>query len=521
MMMTKEKTDPFQWLMTLLGAAWLAFFPLWQDGSYTRITRAKYMGMLWLLGTTAVVVVIIVAALLCRREGRRLRFHPVQALALAYLGWVILSAFFGRMADSVNGSGQLTVWMGARRYEGALTQGCYVGLFLLMSLYPPRLRAVMNVAALGMLISAGIVFAQYAGHNPFGLYPEGRNVRVVYEFQGTIGNIDMISGYLCLMTPALLYSFAVDRTGLICLLGGGAGVLLMLLIEVQSGLIALLAALAALALMMLRHPKTRARGCLTLACALGMLSLRLLIGLPWLDGTEEIVFPYAPTVWKFVPLAVAAGLALASVPLSRRAGRAMPLGWIAALIAVCAAVVAMGLWRAPFPEGTALWELREILAGRPRDSFGSERLGIWRMTLEMARKAPLFGTGPDAFWYAMPEYMAETGQQLVQNFDNPHNMLLMVLSGSGIPALLLYLALMAAVAVACLRASGRDRWLPALLAGLAAYQLQGLFTFSVCLVTPMFWAMLGMAVSLIDRREVSNHDEQIRSAAENAQGYQA
>ena len=53
MTVTQEKPRMAAWLTTLLGALWLAFFPLWQDGSYTRITRAKWVGMLWLSGMTA------------------------------------------------------------------------------------------------------------------------------------------------------------------------------------------------------------------------------------------------------------------------------------------------------------------------------------------------------------------------------------------------------------------------------------------------------------------------------------
>ena len=37
---------------TALAAAWLAVFPLWQTGSYTCITRAKWEGMLLLTGAT-------------------------------------------------------------------------------------------------------------------------------------------------------------------------------------------------------------------------------------------------------------------------------------------------------------------------------------------------------------------------------------------------------------------------------------------------------------------------------------
>ena len=508
--MTRDKGRLPEWLMTVLAGLWLGFFPLWQDGSYTRITRAKWRGMLVLLAVTAAVALVMVIILLCRRQGKKLRLHPAQGLALAYLTWVILSACYGRLWDSVNDSGQLTVWMGARRYEGALTIGCYVGIFLLMSLYPPRLRAVMNIASLSMLIYAGFVALQYAGYNPLGLFPEGLSVRTTNEFQGPIGNIDMVCNYLCLVMPVLLFSFALNRTGPLCLLAGSVGVLMLLMMEVQSSLLTLAAVLAALVVLMMLKPATRSRGCVALCCVLVMLSLRLLIGLPWHDRTKSIVFLHEPALWKFVPVLAATVLAALAGVFSRHPGPAVPVWCVVLLIVLGMVAVLSVVMLIPFPAGSGLWELSEVLHGRPQDSFGSERLGIWRLTLEMARKDLLFGTGPDAFWYAMPQFMLETGQQVLwQSFDTPHNMLLAVLSGSGIPALILYLALMLTVLVPCLRAHRRDPWALALAAGLTAYQLEGMFTFSICLVSPMFWAMLGIAVSQTCRQEEAIHDDQL------------
>ena len=510
MTVTKDRGTLPEWLMTLLAGLWLGFFPLWQDGSYTRITRAKWLGMLGLSAATAVVVLAVVIILFCRKQQYKLRLLPVHLLALAYMAWVVLSACYGRMWDSVNDSGQFTVWMGARRYEGTLTISCYVGIFLLMSLHPPRLRAVMNVASLSMLIYAGFVALQYVGRNPLGLFPNGLNVRNTYEFQGPIGNIDMVCNYLCLVMPVLLFSFALGRTGPFCLFAGSVGTLMLLMMEVQSSIITLAAVLAALVVLMLLKTETRSRGCVALACVLVTLTLRLLTGLPWLDGTKELVFPHGLSLWKFAPLMAAAVFVALAIVFRRHPGPAAPMWCVVLLIMLGIIAVLTAVLLLPFPEGSGLWELSEVLHGRPQDAFGSERLGIWRLTLEMARKDLLFGTGPDAFWYAMPEYMLETDQQVLwQRFDNPHNMLLSVLSGSGVPALILYLALMIAIIVLCLRARKKDPWALALAAGLVAYQLQGMFTFSICLVSPMFWAVMGMAVSQTCRQEEISYDHQL------------
>ncbi|MBQ7866391.1 MAG: hypothetical protein IJ350_08490, partial [Clostridia bacterium] len=48
----------------------------------------------------------------------------------------------------------------------------------------------------------------------------------------------------------------------------------------------------------------------------------------------------------------------------------------------------------------------------------------------------------------------------------------------------------AGVLAACLRAK---QWALALAVG--CYAMQGFFSFSICLVSPMFWSVMGMAVA--------------------------
>ena len=116
-----EKTRrPCAWpgmVAAALGAIWLALFPLWQDGSFSRITRAKWQGMLILCAVTAAAVIVTLVILALRGElGRNVRFHPAQALMLAYFAWVALSAFQGAYAQALNSSGQRAALMGAIRH---------------------------------------------------------------------------------------------------------------------------------------------------------------------------------------------------------------------------------------------------------------------------------------------------------------------------------------------------------------------------------------------------------------------
>jgi len=488
----KEESSWPSWLTAVLGMLWLGLFPLWHDGSYTRITRAKWMAMLVLTGVTAAVVILAIIVLLCRGRRRMIRLHPAQLLGLGYLAWVALSAWQGSMAGQLNSSGQLTVLWGAVRYEGLITQSCYVAVFLLLSLIRTRLRPVLEAASAALLLCAGVIALQYAGYNPFGLFPTGLNVHTSMEFQGTIGNIDILTAWLCLIIPVLLSSWIMKQCSPLALAAGWTGVLIQLCIEVQSGLIALAVMLALLVALMLLRPEARSRGLIVLGGVVLIAVLYLIMEMPWRRDEETIALFARWRWWMLLPVAAGAILGLLTWVAARRPGRALRLRWIVALAGVLTALAVLAVYCLPMPENTGLWELREVLHGRPQDAFGSERLGVWRMTLEMSRDKLLFGTGPDTFMYALREHMASTGQIVEQNFDNPHNMLLAILSGNGLPALLIFLAL---VGVGIRAAVRRKECLPLGL-GVGGYLVQGMFTFSICLSAPMFWAVMGLLISL-------------------------
>lgn len=492
--MTKQSSSRWaEGVMTALGLLWMALFPLWQDGSYSRITHSKWIGMLLLTLVTVIATGHLLGMMRSRHELRgQVRLQPVHAVMLVFFGVTALSALLGSYAGALNSEGQSAVLFGAKRFEGLLTQGCYVTIFLCMSLTRVNLRWLLTGMADALLVSCAVTALQYAGVNVLGLFPENTGILTHYEFQGLIGNIDMVTGYVSLAVPALMAGY-VRQGRVLWLVSALGGVLLILCMQVQSGLIMLMAVLFLLVLLALRRPALRWRTGLLLGLILLLVSVRLLLGLPWLDGTAQLTFPHAASWLKLLPALVGAVLiALSAAVLRRCPGKALRRRWIA-LIAALVLLAGLALTAfAPIPPGNGLWELQEILHGRIQDSFGSERIGVWRLTLEMSREHLLLGTGPDTFLYAMDDYMARTGQSLTQHFDNPHNLFLAVLANNGLPAMLIFIGLLALALITALRRLGRDdRVLPLLLA-VTGYLLQGMFTFSICLVTPMFYAMLGM-----------------------------
>ncbi len=495
-------------VITLLGILWLAVFPLACDFTYAHITEAKWTAM-WVGTGLSIPAACFVLGWMEAGRMRRPALLPLF-LVLGLLSWTAVAAHEGSWADAVNDRGQLVTIWGDARFEGLLAQAGYTLIFLGMSLYPVKLCRVSAAAAAALGLFTLLTAVQYTGTNPLGFFPEGFNIRANYEFQGTIGNIDMVVGYLALVTPLTLLPWLL-RGGAgrgWAAAGGLCGVALFLFTEVQAGYFALAVLCAALVYFMLTRPACRGRGFLLLAGMAGTLLLRRSVLLPWLDGSEEVCLNLSPDAWKPVLLGLGAAGLLAGLLLRKREGGKGLSRRTALLIlgglALCS-LLAVALLPLPQSAG-GLWELHEILQGRPQDSFGSERWGVWRIAVDMALDHPVAGIGPDTFSQAEEGYLADAFMLLEQHFDNPHNLFLGYLYASGFPGLLLYLALLGVLLRQCLRGGDAGAVLGV---ALLCYLAQGCFTFSICLISPMAWAVMGMAAALGrgGRRQDGEHNE--------------
>jgi O-antigen ligase len=112
-----------------------------------------------------------------------------------------------------------------------------------------------------------------------------------------------------------------------------------------------------------------------------------------------------------------------------------------------------------------------------REALGT-RLVIWDMAIEGAKERPLLGWGHDGYNYIFNRYYEPSLYAQEPWFDRAHNIYLDWLVAGGIPALILFLALMGATVLAVLRAEGLGRGERVLLlATLVAYGIQGLAVF--------------------------------------------
>ena len=415
---------------TLAACLWMGAFPLLHLGTYTSLTRDKWIFFFLLLFLTVLCLL---------GDGVRHRLHSPAKAPLLMAGGLGLWMLVSCLASDL---GPDSWWIGASaRREGLLTQGAYLTLFFCFACASVDPQPLLWSAAAGVVGFATVVFLQRSGGNPFGLYPTGTSFATHPEFQGPTGNTDMGAGYLCLLSG--LFLSALGRMARACR----------------------------------RRPFLRARLPWGLAlCCLGGLALSVYLLL-----TMEVQF-------ALIALGAAGLLALLGL-LPRR---------VRVLVVVLLVVAGLLLvWYWPGNTGP-LWELREILQGRPQLSFGHNRLAVWQYSLGLAKERLWLGGGSDTFeprfnaWLQEPQFKIPTEQQgipLPDYFDNPHNEYLAHLVNHGLPAALLFLGL-----VLYALFSPRGRHSPYRIA-VVAYAVQAFFSFSVCILAPLFWVTLGLCCS--------------------------
>ena len=359
--------------------------------SYSGFTQTKRDTM-WLVSGIST---LLAAVILVIGGARRVKWaNPGRILGVLFFGWMTLSMTCGSYAGLLDKNGELVVMAGAGRFEGMTTQFAYLALMLAFSFQRPSVHLAACFAAVSLVFYTAVTVQQYLGLNPLGLYPGTRSIYTNYEFQGTIGNIDMGAGYLVLVSALLLAYFVTEGgwLGAVLCVPGLAGVLLILLMGVQAGYTAIIGGCYLLFVILLCRPEMRSRVLVLAGLLVCVFVLRQLIGLPWVDGLKEpwnlpqrsdavlpqlqgdeaIVFPWNVSVKKLLPLAAALvcfGLAIAA--------RKWPMGALPAwvpwtILGVGTGIYVLCLWLIDIPyEAGSLWEIHEILCGRPQSTFGS------------------------------------------------------------------------------------------------------------------------------------------------------
>lgn len=108
---------------------------------------------------------------------------------------------------------------------------------------------------------------------------------------------------------------------------------------------------------------------------------------------------------------------------------------------------------------------------------GSTRFTLWGMALEGVAERPIFGWGQEGFNYIFQKHYEPSLYAQEPWFDRAHNTYFDWLTAGGVPALLLFLALLGSAVFALYRKTATRPERIILIAALAAYMFQALFVF--------------------------------------------
>lgn len=139
-------------------------------------------------------------------------------------------------------------------------------------------------------------------------------------------------------------------------------------------------------------------------------------------------------------------------------------------------------------------------------SGGNGRITIWKNSLNIFKKYPWLGVGYDNFHLTYPNEKTNgitlsivSGEIKKSNnsvliFDNAHNVYLHQLVSTGIFGLILFLTLYMLTFISALKS--RDKLNFILLGGFIAYSIQGFANINVVQVTPIYYLIMGLILSL-------------------------
>ncbi len=486
----------------LYGLFLLTGFLLWVPKTgYQSIVDPKHRLFLISFG---VFLAVLLVCFLCRlfaspKKVKHLR--PVErqykslvlplGLALGLALWFFLSAVTSAYPDAV--------WLGAKRNEGFLTLLVYLLLFGFCALFWKPGKLHRWGAALSAVLIFFIVLAQFLGRNPLGLYPgeltfHHRGLRYSGEYLGTIGNSGLLGSVLTVLCLYLLGSYAVriekDRffllAGGLCAWGG------VLLSEVAAGPVAVLGCLA----LLLPVCVSKGLGLRRIGELFGGLCLfalgKTILGYDFNGLRVTFFFQWNVLSWILLALSllsVPAAFLLRRLPRDQGCPKAAMGLWI--LYAAVAFAVFLFLF---FYEGEnkLLHDLHLLTRGTPPDTLGSGRIAIWKDSLRLGLDRPLLGSGPDTYDLRSDFVFTRElpgGNIRRVSVDAAHNEYLQLWVCSGLPAMVLHLALLGSVILPAVKKLEHRR-LPLLLPVLG-YSIYAFFGISQSLSAPMLYLMLG------------------------------
>lgn len=454
------------------------------------------------------------------------RYYFFAALSLLLLLFWVVSILGG---DRKNAIGKLTVpdwamlgflavctlstvfsvdpekalWGTAGRNNGLFLMAIYVGVYFAVSRYgrpgPVAFGALGIVSAFVSLVTVLNFFSLDPLKMLGELTTADRKV-----FFSTIGNKNLLSGYLCITLPVLTLLFVEDRRkwlrilSLTCLVPGFAA---LMAADSDSGILGLGVFTAVYLVWYARHPGKLKRFFLALTVMLlSARVLQLMFLFPALESKSMsslirlFVFDGVGIVLLLVLGCITAFLYLLD---QKKPGlvlpRAVPLALVAlygtCLLTAAAAMIYFTL--KPEIPLRGIWRLLRL-----EDSWGTNRGFMWRRTMDIFRDfslwRKLFGSGPDTYYYMFQPYFSELTKFWTSSTNAAHNEYLNYLITVGILGTAAYCTAFVGSVLRGFRNAKHNPMAALFCAAVICYGAQALVSIAQPITTPLFVLFLAL-----------------------------
>lgn len=419
--------------------------------------------------------------------------------------WAMLGFLAVCLLSTVFSVAPLQALLGtAGRNNGLLLMAVYVGIYFVVSRYGRP--GPVAFAALGILSAfvSVVTVLNFFSLDPLKMLTE-LSAADKKIFFSTIGNKNLLSGYLCITLPVLTILFVEEQRKwlrilcLICLFPGFAA---LMAADSDSGILGLGLFVAVYLIWYIRHPGKLKRFLLVLTVML--LSARLLrpmaaiLPFPSKDmdhlqrlfvskgiGIGLLLTTAAATVFLYLLDRKKPGLIL-----PRAVPMALAVAFGSALLAVTGAMAFCTVNKELPLQG--IWRYFRL-----EDSWGTNRGFMWRRSMDIFREfslwRKLFGSGPDTFYYVFEPYFPELPKFWITSTNAAHNEYLNYLITLGVLGLGAYGTALISSVVRCLRMAKQDPMAALFCAAVICYGAQALVSIAQPITTPLLILFLALS----------------------------
>jgi len=497
-LITRKRYNYWEKITQVFAVYLLALQPmLWDKNRYSAITEFKFKAF-WIPTVVylAVCLDVLIYSLfdkdktfINRQKEQKTEISIPQIFAFIFAVWNVLSALKSNYGSHT--------WIGMGRFEGVFSALLYVSIFFLFSFWAEYSQYYLKGTTVFCLVFSFISILQlfYDGI----IHPEGYNFWSVW-FMGTLGNVDCVGGVTAMVVPLLVckYVLTEDKVwnyiALACIFTMS---FLFVIANVDSGKIGLMVAFAVAFPFLFDERKNTVKTLEALAVFVFAIFCVKFFRLSdkkfhFAFGKKQFVLLFGSAL--LYGLSWVLKLSKFSLHLSKETARKI------ALIILISVIVIVFLF-VFFYKGNIklIKEASEMLHGRLSDEAGSMRGYIWKTSWWLAKQVPVFGTGPGTFVATYYPY-----DILETTTDYAHNDFLQIAVCIGIVGLVVYCAFIVSLAV---RAFMRAYTCPLIVifgSACAGYLAHSFFSFSIAIVTPMFWALAGILDKLVRQVDLTS-----------------